>query len=145
MLLCFALWEGAADIPAKASALGLETLADAPGASISVGKSTIRFYRAPQGNLMVSTISTIFADGKDSSCDINLNFAVPRAELEALEKAADLDGQIVTLGPTTMGRWKMRKRQPAVLIKAMATKTSTIVMVQKLEATPAVARAKQGH
>jgi len=27
---CLALWEGAEDIPAKASALGLETLADLP-------------------------------------------------------------------------------------------------------------------
>jgi hypothetical protein len=142
---CLALWDGAEDIPAKASALGLETLADLPGASISVGKSTMRFYRAPQGNLMVGAISTIFADGKDSSCDINLSFAVGRADLEALEKAADLDGQIMTLGPTTMGRWKIRKRQPAVLLKAIASKTSTILMVQKLEATPAVARAKQGH
>jgi len=105
----------------------------------------MRFFRAPQGNRMVGAVSTIFADGKDSSCDINLNFAIGRADLEALEKAADLDGQIMTLGPTTMGRWKIRKRQPAVLLKTIASKTSTILMVQKLEATPAVAKAKQSH
>src|SRR5262249_6977711 len=104
-----------------------------------------RFYKAAQGNHTVGATSTTFADGKDSSCDINLHSAVERADLEAMEKASDLDGQIMTLGPTTMGRWKMRKRQPAVMVKAIATKASTILMVQKLEAAPAVARAKPGR
>jgi hypothetical protein len=142
---CLALWEGAPDLQAKASALGLQDVTGAAGASITVGKSTLRFYRAAQGNHTVGTTSTLFMDGKDSSCDINLHTTVERTDLEAMEKAIDLDGQIMTLGPTTMGRWKMRKRLPAVLVKAIVTKTSTILMVQKLEATPALARAKQNH
>jgi hypothetical protein len=142
---CLALWEGAADIQSKASALGLQDVTGASGASITVGKSTMRFYRAAQGNHTVGTTSTTFMDGKDSSCDINLHTTIERADLEGMEKAIDLDGQIMTLGQATMGRWKMRKRLPAVLVKAIATKTSTILMVQKLEATPALARAKQNH
>jgi hypothetical protein len=44
-----------------------------------------------------------------------------------------------------MGRWKMRKRQPAVLLKVVVGKTFTMLTVQRFEATPAVARAKQNH
>ena len=51
------------------------------------------------------------------SCDINLPGAGERAELEVMEKALDLDGQIMTLGPTSTGRWKIRNRQPVVLLK----------------------------
>jgi hypothetical protein len=117
----------------------------AAGASFTVGKSTMRFYKSLQGNQTVGAVTTTFTDGKDSSCDINIPTNVPRADLEAMEKPLDLDGQIMALGPTTMARWKMRKRGPAVLLKAIAGKASTILLVQKLEAAPALAKAKQNH
>jgi hypothetical protein len=142
---CLALWEGAPDLQSKASALGLQDVTGSAGASITVGKSTMRFYRAGQGNHTVGATSTIFTDGKDSSCDVNLHTAVERADLEAMEKAVDLEGQIMSLGSATMGRWKIRKRQPTVLLKAVVGKTFTMLMVQKFEATPAMARAKQSH
>jgi hypothetical protein len=142
---CLALWDGASDLQAKASALGLQDATGSAGASVTVGKSTMRFYRSAQGNQTVGTTSTTFTDGKDSSCDINLHTATERADLDSMEKAMDLDGQTMTLGSATMGRWKMRKRQPAVLLKAIAGKTFTMLMVQKFEATPATTRSKQNH
>jgi hypothetical protein len=142
---CLALWDGSPDLQAKASALGVHDVTGSAGASMTVGKSTMRFYKSAEGSRTVGATSTTFADGKDSSCDINLHAAVERADLDAMEKAIDLDGQIMTLGPTMMGRWKMRKRQPVMLLKAIASKTFTILMVQKFEAAPAVARAKQTH
>jgi hypothetical protein len=141
--LCLALWEGAPDLQSKASALGLQDVTGSAGASITVGRSMLRFLKSAQDNQTVGSTFTTFADGKDFSCDINLPIVVERADLEALEQAIDLDGQIMVLGPTTMGRWKMRKPQPPVLLKAIVTKTSAIVMVQKFEATPAAAGPKQ--
>jgi hypothetical protein len=142
---CLALWDGASTLQAKASALGLQDVTGSAGMSITVGKSTMQFYRASQGNRTVGATSTTFADGKDSSCDVNIHTAVERADLEAMEKAFDLDGQILTLGPTTMGRWKMRKRQPTALVKTVVGKNFTMLMVQKFEATPAMTRAKPMH
>jgi len=65
-----------------------------------------------------------------------------RADLEAMEQAADLDGQIATLGPTMIGRWKMRRQRSAVLIRAIAGKPLTILAVQKFEPAQASANAK---
>jgi hypothetical protein len=39
------------------------------------------------------------------------------------ERTVDLDGQITSFGATIIGRWKMRKRRPPVLLKAVAGKT----------------------
>jgi hypothetical protein len=142
---CFALWEIAPEVQAKAKTLGLDDATGAAAASITVGRSTMRFFRSPQANQTVNSTSTEFKDGKDFSCDINLPGAGERAELEVMEKALDLDGQIMTLGPTSMGRWKIRNRQPVVLLKAIIPKASTILMVQKLEAMPVTARAKQNR
>lgn len=146
---CLALWEGASDLSAKATALGVQDVTGASGMSMTVGKSTMQFYRVPQGNPAVNrtvgATSTTFADGKDWSCDVNIHSPVERADLEAMAKTLDLDGQIMTLGPTMMGRWKIRKRHPIVLIKAVAGKNFTMLMVQKFEAMPAMSKAKPAH
>jgi hypothetical protein len=139
---CLAVWENARDLPAKAGALGLSDMTGSAGASITIGKTTIRFYKSAQPNLTVGATSTTFKGGKDWSCDVNLPMAVERADLESMEQAADLDGQIATLGAATLGRWKMRQPRPAVLIKAMAGKAFTMLTVQKYEPTPAGANAK---
>jgi hypothetical protein len=75
-------------------------------------------------------------------CDINLPMPVERADLEAMERALDLDGQIMTMGPATMGRWMMRKQARPLLLKAIASKGSGVVFVQKFEPTLAVAKSK---
>jgi hypothetical protein len=146
--LCLTAWEGAPDLRAKVAALGLQDVTGSAGATITVGKASMQFYRSPQGDTVGTTFTT-FADGKDWSCDINLRKPVDRTVLDAMETALDLDGQLVAMGPVTMGRWKFRKRQPVVLVKAIATQGSTIIMVQKFEAAPppapANARAKQTH
>jgi hypothetical protein len=105
----------------------------------------MQFYRAAQGDRTVAATSTTFTDGKDWSCDVNIHTATERADLEAMQKAIDLDGQIMTLGATTMGRWKIRKRQPTSLLKVVVGKNFTMLMVQKFEATPAMTRAKPAH
>jgi hypothetical protein len=150
---CLALWDGAPDLHTKASALGVQDVTGSAGMSMTVGKSTMQFYRAPQSNPQgtppvnrtVGAASTTFTDGKDWSCDVNIHSPVERADLEAMAKTLDLDGQIMTLGPTMMGRWKIRKRHPIVLLKAVAGKNFTMLMVQKFEATPAMSKAKQTH
>jgi hypothetical protein len=139
---CLAVWEDARDLASKASALGLADATGSAGASISVGRTTLRVYKSAQPNHTVGAIFTTFKDGKDWSCDVNLPMAVERGDLEAMEQVADLDGQIVTFGPTTMARWKMRQPRPPVLIRAIANKASTMLMVQKYEPTPAGANAK---
>jgi hypothetical protein len=141
---CLAVWEGAPDLRAKASALGLQDVTGSVGTSITVGKTTVQFYKS-QGNHTVGATSTTFTDGRDWSCDVNLPVAIERADLEAMERTVDLDGQIASFGATTIGRWKMHKRRPAVLLKAVAGKTFTMLTVQKFEATAASANAKPGH
>lgn len=139
---CFAVWEDATDLSSKASALGLTDVTGSAGASVTVGKITFRVYKSAQTNQTVSVTSTTFTDGKDRTCDINLARAVERADLEAVEKVVDLDGQIATFGPAVIARWKMRQARPPVLIKAVSSKVSTLLMVQKYEPTPAGANAK---
>ena len=146
---CLALWDGASDLSAKASALGVQDVTGSAGMSMTVGKSTLQFYRAPQSNppvnRTVGATSTTFTDGKDWSCDVNIHSPVERADLDAMQKTLDLEGQILTLGPTMMGRWKFRKRHPITLIKTVVGKNFTMLMVQKFEAMPAMTKAKPTH
>ncbi|MBV8824432.1 MAG: hypothetical protein JO220_05580 [Hyphomicrobiales bacterium] len=139
---CLAIWEDARDLPSKASALGLTDAAGSTGASMTVGKTTLKVYKSMQPNQNVGASFTNFKDGKDWSCDINLPMTVERGDLDTMEQAADLDGQIMTFGPVMMARWKMRQPRPPVLIKAFVNKTTTVLMVQKYEPTPIGANAK---
>jgi hypothetical protein len=141
--LCQSLWDASPDIPAKASALELQDMTGASaGAAITIGKTTLRLLKSARPHHTVGATTTTFADGKDFSCDINLPMPIERADLEAMEKALDLDGQIMTMGPTTMGRWKVRRQASPLLLKAIATKTSGVVFVQKFESTLALAKSK---
>ncbi len=79
-------------------------------------------------------------DGKESSCDINLTSVSERADLATMSSALDLDGQILTLGATTMGYWKMRTRQPAVLIRAILGKSNTTMTLVRFEPNPETSR-----
>jgi hypothetical protein len=128
---CLAVWAGAPDIQAKASALGLQDGLGSTGARIAIGKSSLQFYKAAQGNVGVTT--TTFADGKDLSCDVNLSIAVNRTDLETMEQILHLDGQIITLGAAVIGRWKMPDRQPPVLLKVIVGR-SVVAFVQQFEA-----------
>jgi hypothetical protein len=134
---CLAVWDGASDVPAKASALGLQDAAGLSGASITIEKSTLRFFKPVQSNGSVGSINTVLEDGKASSCDISLAYPSDRADLEEMARALDLDGQILTLGPATMGHWKIRKRQPAVLLRAIVGKTNTNIGLMRFEQTNA--------
>jgi hypothetical protein len=141
--LCLALWDGSPDLSAKASALELQDMTGSiAGAAITIGKTTLRLLKSARPHHTVGATTTTFADGKDFSCDINLPMPVERADLEAMERALDLDGQIMTMGPATMGRWMMRKQASPLLLKAIASKGSGVVFVQKFEATLAVAKSK---
>jgi hypothetical protein len=141
--LCLALWEGGPDIQPKASALGLQDVTgSAGGLAITVGKVTVRIMKGPLPHQMVTATSTTFADSKDFLCEVNLPIVVERADLEVMEKALDLDGQITAFGPTTVGRWKMRKQATPLLLKTLAGKNFLMLTVQKLQSTPAVATAK---
>jgi hypothetical protein len=131
---CLALWNADPDVEARAHALELQDVSGSAGATITVGKTAIRFYKSAQGNQTVGATSTVFDDGKDSSCDISLPVGVERADLEAMERAIDLDGQIVTFGPATIGRWKIRGRQPAILLKAVVGKSTTVLTLQTFKA-----------
>jgi hypothetical protein len=139
---CLALWDHAPDVQSKATLLGLWNVT--PGGSMTAGKTTIRFYRSTQGNQTVAAASTNFADGKDSSCDINLPIPTEQVDMQAMEQALDLDGQIVTGGPVTLGFWKMRNRQPPVLLKASTGKV-TILRMHKFDAALAGPTPKQSR
>jgi hypothetical protein len=138
---CLALWDGDSGLYAKAAALGLQDVAGAnPGVSITVEKSTLRFFKGTQGSGTVGSIYTTMEDGRESSCDINLTSISERSDLEVMTRTLDLDGQIMTLGPTTMGHWKIRKGQPAVLLRAILGKTNTLMTLVKFESTSETAR-----
>lgn len=139
---CLGLWEDAHDVPSKASALGLADAAGSAGASMSIGKTTMRTYQSAQPNHVVVASFTTFTDGKDWSCYVTLPMPVARADIETMEQVADLDGQITNFGPTIIGRWKMRQPRPPVLIRAIVTKTSTVLQVQKYQPAPAGTNAK---
>ena len=110
---CLALWDGDSNLYAKAAALSLQDVAgENPGLSITVEKSTLRFFKGTQGSGTVGSIYTTMEDGRETSCDINLTSISERSDLDVMTRTLDLDGQIMTLGPTTMGHWKIRKRQP---------------------------------
>ena len=144
---CLAAFEGARDLASKASALGLSDVTGSAtgsaGAFFTVGQMTLRTYKSAPLNQTIIATSTTFNDGKDWSCDVTLpNVVVARADLETLEQVDDLDGQIATVG-ATFGRWKMRRPGPPVLIRVIATKLSTMLMVQKYEPAPAGANKKR--
>jgi hypothetical protein len=140
---CLAVFEGAGDLPSKAGALGLSDATGLPGVFVTVGQMAIRTFKSAQSNQTVVVVSTTFKDGKESTCDVTLpTVAVARADLETMEHVDDLDGQIATVG-ATFGRWKMRRPGPPVLIRVLATKFSTMLMVQKYEPTPAGANTKR--
>lgn len=132
--LCFALWDDAADVSTRVSTLGLQ---NATGGTsnfeIKIDKTVMRFYKSPQGSGTVGAFLTSMEDGKESSCDINLPIVSERADLEAMVQALDLDGQILAMGPTTMAHWKMRKREPAVLVRSVLGKSMTTLMLVKFE------------
>jgi len=130
---CLALWTNAPDIQAKASALGLQTGFGAEGVRVTIGKSTMQFYKG-QGNQTVAATTTLFADGKDRCCDVNLPIASNRADLDTMEQALHLDGQIMALGPAVMGRWKLPDRQPPVLVKVVVGRSIVAMTVQQYEA-----------
>lgn len=138
---CLTLWDGGSDLSAKAAALGLRDAAGGnPGVSITVEKSTLRFFKPTQGGGTVGAIVTRMEDGKESSCDVNLTSISERADLATMSSALDLDGQIMTLGPTTMGYWKMRKRQPVVLLRAILGKSNTTMTLVRFEPTSETSR-----
>lgn len=144
---CLALSTAAADANAKATALGLRNgFGGAADAHVVIGKSAVDVYRAVEGNQIrtVIAMTTTFADGKDFSCDVNFTAAeMARADLEAMERALDLDGQILTFGPAIMGRWKLPHRQPAVLVRATLGKNVVTMNVQEFEA--AAGAGAEGH
>jgi hypothetical protein len=131
---CLAVWAGAPDIQAKASALGLQDGFGSTGARIAIGQLSLQFYKAAQGNQTVGVTTTTFADGKDLSCDVNLSIAVNRTDLETMEQILHLDGQIITLGAAVIGRWKMPDLQPPVLLKVIVGR-GVVAFVQQFEAT----------
>ena len=138
--LCLATWAGSPDVPSKASALGLQNVSGIAGARITIGKSTLEVYKpAPGsqavGNQTVIAVTTVFADGKDSSCDVNIPVPMERADLETMAQALHLDGQILSLGAAILGRWKMPDRQPPVFIRALLPKAGLTMNVQQFEAT----------
>ncbi|GLH75469.1 hypothetical protein SSBR45G_03770 [Bradyrhizobium sp. SSBR45G] len=139
--LCLALWDGAPDISARASELGLvDSTGGTSGASITIEKSTMRLFKSASGN--VSSISTVMEEGKQSWCDINVPVALDRADLDVLAKALDLDGQVVTLGQSTIGSWRIRKRRPPVLVRTILGRANTIVVLVRFEPSGATAAAK---
>jgi hypothetical protein len=140
---CLAVWANAPAIEAKASALGLQQGFGTAGARVTIGKSAIQFYKSAQGNQTVGATTTMFADGKDSPCDINIPVAVSRTDLETMERTLHLDGQIMTVGAATIARWKMPDRRPPVLLKVVVGSGMVTMAVQQFEA--AAKDAAQGH
>jgi hypothetical protein len=132
--LCLSMWDNAADVPTKVSALGLQ---NATGGTsnfeIKIEKTVMRFYKSAQGPGTVGAFFTTMEGGKESSCDINLPIASERADLDAMVQALDLDGQILAMGATTMAYWKIRKREPAVLIRSVLNKGTTTLMLVRFE------------
>ncbi len=131
--LCQAIWTNSPDTQAKANALGLQS-GIAAGARVTIGKSTIQFYKAAQGNQTIVAVTTAFADGEESSCDINPGIGLERSDLETLERALHLDGQILTLGPATIGYWKIPEGRTPVLLKAVISSRAVTLNLQKFEA-----------
>ncbi len=142
---CLALWNGDSDLQSKANALGLKDVTGSAGAFVGIGKSTIRFYKSLQGSPNVGSTLTTFEDGKESSCVINLPTALDRSELESTEKAMDLDGQIMVMGPAIITHWKLRKRQPPVLLKVVVGKAASTITIQTFEPTPAGAKPRHSR
>jgi hypothetical protein len=129
---CLALWDGASDVATKAAALELrDATGGTSGVSITIEKSILQFFKSGHGT--VAAIDTAMEDGKESSCDINLQVASERTDLETMARTLDLDGQILTLGRATMGHWKIRKRQPAVLLRTILGKNVTTIMLVRYE------------
>lgn len=138
--LCLALWSGSPDVSAKARALGLQNGSGVTGAHITIGKSTLDLYKsaldAPTiGNQTVAAVTTKFADGKDLSCDVTFPFAMDRIDIETMAQALHLDGQILTIGAVTFGRWKMPDRQPAIFVRALLPRSSFTMNVQEFDTT----------
>jgi hypothetical protein len=129
---CLAQWADAPDIQAKASALGLQDVS--AGASVTIGKSTLRMYKSTQSPLTLIATTTIFADGKERACDVGMPVVVVnRADLETMEQTLHLDGQIMSFSATVVGHWKMPDRRPAVLLKAIIGKSVFSLEVQQFE------------
>jgi hypothetical protein len=146
--LCLAVWSGSPDVDAKASALGLQNGSGVAGARITIGKSTLELYKsAPDGptigNQTLVAVTTTFADGKDLSCDVTFPFPMDRIDIETMAQTLHLDGQILTLGAATLGRWEMPDRRPPVFVKAILPKSSFTMNVQAFETTAKDAAARQ--
>ncbi|CCE02466.1 hypothetical protein [Bradyrhizobium sp. STM 3809] len=139
--LCLALWDGAPDISARASELGLvDSTGGTSGASITIEKSTMRLFKSSSGN--VSAISTVMEEGRQSWCDVNVPVALDKADLDVLAKTLDLDGQVVTLGQATIGSWRVRKRRPPVLVRTILGRAATTVVLVRYEPSVTAAAAK---
>jgi hypothetical protein len=140
---CLAQWADAPDIQAKASALGLQDTSGM-GASVTIGKSTLRLYKSTQSSLTFIVTTTTFADGKERACDIGMPVVtVNRADLETMEQALHLDGQILSFSATNVGHWKMPDQRPAVLLKGIITKSVFSLEVRQFE--PAAKDATKHH
>jgi hypothetical protein len=130
---CLALWTNSPDAETKANALGLQS-GIANGARVTIGKSTIQFYKSGQGGQNVTAITTAFADGKETSCDVNLGPGIERTDLESLQRALGLDGQILPIGPATIGYWKMPDKGAPILVKVLVSSRVATLNVQEFEA-----------
>jgi hypothetical protein len=131
---CFALWADAPDISAKANTLGLKNAID-PAGSYSYGKSTSRFYNGVSDiQRTVNATTTKFADGKELDCEIVMPSIMNRAELETLEQTVHLDGQIIIVGSSISGQWKIPDRSPPVLLRANLVGGHVLLGMQEFEA-----------
>ena len=140
---CLAMWGGSPDIQAKANALGLQNAFPAV-ATVTIGKSTLQYFKSGKENEIVGAIITIFADGQESWCEVtNPSIRVDRADLESMQRALNLDGQILPLGAATVGYWKMSSGRTPVLLKAVVS--SRVVTLNMMEFEPAANGAKQSY
>ena len=140
--LCLAMWNDDSDTVSRAAALGLQDAMGGNGA-VTIGKTTLRGYKSTPNHGTVFMMSTRFSDNSnDATCDIVMPRPIARADLEVLEKDVDLDGQIVTVGPTAMGQWKMRGKQPTISFRAASGNDKSTLSMQRYESTPDVAHAK---
>lgn len=139
---CVAIWNKAPDADTKLSALGLQNAGGAAVNEVVMGKTALRAYVDSEHKITFNAATTDFADGRAFYCDVNIQNAFTRANLDEMEKASELDGQIFNLGPITMGRWKTRGVQGAIFVKSIVSKTNLTLSLEKFVPAAAVAPAK---
>jgi hypothetical protein len=57
-----------------------------------------------------------------------------RAELETLEQTVHLDGQIMPVGGSIVGRWKIPDRKPTVLLRVILINGRAVLRMQEIDA-----------